>query len=554
MAFKNPLSGITQDGPVGQPIQAPGGPWSNYDSIRAEFATRSHPMQPGSGQPLTNANGFTWTNAGPGLTERFSGFDKLFWTLVNGIVYDPDYALQKDPKVYGRMMRDPQIYYCLEVRKSATASLPWSIHPPEKYNDDPYAQDLAQRTEARIRGINNVYLLFDHMLDCFLPGLSVNELIWKLNESGEWVVNMHEPKNKDRFTFDSSGNARLKSPRSPITGEPLPPFKFLVHTFNTADGAWADPGKAGYVFYGRGLADTPLYHYFYFKMISLKYLLKSLEVYGMPQKFLYTGAQQGLIARQLSSIMGAVQNDSVVSLPGKKGEVDVEVVRAAGSASPFIEWIEYIDRLMMRAILGQELMTEMPDTGSYAAAQVHQGVFARLVEKDKNQLQDRINSTLLRYDWALNMPHVPECMRPVFTFKSSPLIDTHGFLATATQVAGMGLSISGTQVRELTGLRAPREGEEVVGVNPATGQLTVLAGAEGIPGVPQLLPPGQTAGAPIAQEEQAAARSERGGSGTHYDMKFGTGRVLEQWPVPVRRKTVGKKGDVARRDLQKVTL
>jgi len=435
-----------------------------YPNIRAQVKMRTTQPQQSTPPPITDRHGFVQQTS-PFLTERYGGFDKLFLTLVNNIVEDPDYALRKDPKVYRRMLRDPQIHYCLEVRKAATTSLEWQVRPPDAFMQDSTALKLASDAYHRLYQIKHITALFDNILDGMLPGLSVNELVWKIDSKGQYIVERHFPMNKDRFLFDRVGNLRLKQPVSVVTGVEVPPYKFIAKTFNASDGSWDRPEDAGYVFFGKGLADTPLYHYFYFKMAALRYLLKTLEQYGIPTKIFYTGAGNIQLTSRLTEILTALQNDSVVGIPGKKGDVDVDVSKQATggtSMNLFIQFIEYVDRLITRCILGQELMTEMPAVGSYAAAQVHQSVFARIAETDKAQLQDTINSTLLRYDCELNTPGVPEEMRPIFLFKSSPMVDTGSFLQSVSTAIQLGLTISEAQVRELTGLREPQEGEAVL--------------------------------------------------------------------------------------------
>jgi phage gp29-like protein len=420
-----------------------------------------------------DTRGFYHVDNTGALTTHWSGIDKLFYTLVMGVVEDPDFALRKDPRVYERMLRDPQIYYCLEVRKAATIGLPWIITPPNEFQKDPMGLQYAQASERRILRIPRFSELLNNTLDALLPGLSVNELVWRLHQRGniqEYIVCDHYPVNKDRVRFDKDGNPRLLSRRSPVQGEPFPAYKFLTHRFNISDGSWAQPQDWGYVYYGRGLADTPLYHYFYFKITALRFLLKSLERYGDPFKLFYTGAQNAALASKAHEILASLQNDSSVVIPGKRGEVNVELPRPGSSGGLFVSFLEYIDKAITRSILGQELMTEMPATGSgsYAAAQVHASVFSRLVESDKSLLEDTLNNTLMKYDAHLNTPNLPEEIRPLFKFRAAALTDTQGFLSTVAQAASLGLTISEAQVRELTGLREPLPGEAILGAPPIT--------------------------------------------------------------------------------------
>jgi len=438
----------------------------NYSSIRAAYKARAEGGMAMPSAPLTDSHGFHLFQSGNFLTERFAGLDKLFYTLVMGIVEDPDFAVKKDSKIYEKMMRDPQIYYCLYVRKAAVSSLPWILKPPEGLTQDKMAQSIAKKAEARLRRIPRFSELLDNVQDALLPGISINELVWKLGEQGEYVVKDHFPVNKDRVKFDKQGRLYLLSPQTPTTGTLCPPYKFIKHLFNVTDGSWRRPETAGYTYYGRGLADTPLYHYFYFKMMALKFMMKELERYGIPFKILYTGPQNTALAEKLSEIMSALRNDSVVAIPGKKGDTQVDIAKTTRSGNMFILFINYVDSLITKTILGQELMTEMPGVGSYAAAAVHKSVFGIINEQDRMLVRDTLNRTLIRYDAALNTPNIKEEYYPVFDFKKSPIEDTTMFLQTVESVVRLGISVSQSQVREYTGLREPLEGEDVVQAPP----------------------------------------------------------------------------------------
>ncbi len=436
--------------------------YQKYEQIRSSYHAKAEPNLNAPTTSITPTNGRFFQNSTDYnvLTQHVAGFDKLFHTLVNGIVDDPDYAQRKDPQIYARMLRDPQIYYCLMVRKTATSSLPWQITPPDEFSEDPAAIQLAEASYARVKRIPQFRELLASCLNSFLPGMSVNELIWKVDENtGEYVIAHHFPKSKDRFRFRKDGLLTLLQPKSPTDGLVVPEYKFIVHRFQVRDGGWLRPEESGYVYYGQGLADTPLYHYFYFKVTAMRFMLKNLERNSSPFKVYYTGPQNAQVAGKLDTILAALQNDSVVGIPGKKGDTNVDVTPARGGAELYIGLIEYVDRLITRAILGQDLMTEMPSVGSYAAAQVHATVFNKLADNDRDLLQDTMNSTLMKYDALLNTPDVPEQMRPRFQFKSNALVDIGQFLGAAQAALSLGLVLSENQIRELSGFREPGPSE-----------------------------------------------------------------------------------------------
>ena len=445
--------------------QVPGNPiLENYPRILQRFRQGSVPGATPHVAPLVDSHGF-FVGGSDQLYSRIGGLDKLFHTLIQGVIDDPDYAIKKDSRIYERMERDPQIWYCLNVRKLATSSLPWIIKPPASKSRDATALKLASEANKRFEKIPNVDILFENILNGLLSGLSVNELVWEV-EKDQYLIKRHYPMNKDRFKFDKDGGLRMLDKSHPVYGKPMPDYKFIVQAFHMRDGSWSIPSDAGYLYYGRGLADTPLYHYFYFKVTALKFYLQSLERYGAPAKILYTGKGQNVaLANRLHEIMLALKQDSVITIPGSPEEIKVEMLqtRASGMRNVFIDFLRYIDILITRCILGQELMTEMSTThGSYAATQVHKSVFNWVSSSDKVHLVETMNRTVMRYDANLNTPDIDEEMRPLFDFKPSTVEDILPFLQSVESAQAIGLAVSERQVRELTGLREPLEGEAIL--------------------------------------------------------------------------------------------
>ena len=473
----------------------------NYSQIRAKYKSMAEGVNTPISSPLTDRHGFFQQQANY-LTERSAGLDKLFHTLIHGIVEDPDYAVRKDAAVYERMMRDPQIFYCLMVRKAAVSSLPWIIKPKTALAQDETAKNIALACEKRLHQIPRFSELLDNIMDALLPGMSLNEVVWKISPKGEYTVKDHFPVNKDRIKFDKDGALYLLSPQNPTYGKRVPPYKFIRHTYNTTDGSWVKPETAGYAFYGRGLADTPLYHYFHFKMIALKYFMKELERWGTPFKVLYTGPQNTELVNKLHEIMLALKNDAVVSIPGKKGEVNVDIEKLSPSRNIFASFIDYVDRLITKTILGQELMTEMPTVGSYAAAQVHQSVFGLISTRDKMQVKDTLDRSLIVYDMQLNIPNLAEEYFPEFGFKKSAVEDTGIFLETVRMALGLGLEVSEDQVREFTGLRAPVAGEQIIDPQILQDQAAEASNAGGSS-------QSQTAARPALAERERGRRQTR---------------------------------------------
>lgn len=437
----------------------------HYDSIRSRYQRRTMPSVNTNQSALSHGGGFyKQSDVANLLGERYADFEKLFAVLVDGMVDDPDYAKQKDSRIYERMRRDPQIFYCLQVRVASTANAAWTIRPRTELAQDKQALEIASAVEDRFRRIPRLAELFTNMLEALLPGLSINELVWQYKPADGYVISDHYPVSKDRMKFDRNGNMYLLQPKEPNKGIRVPPYKFIKHLYRTRDGSWERPRQAGYAIYGQGLADTPLYHYFYFKVTALRYMMRALERHGLPFKIYYTGNDaDAVLSKKLDTILAALQNDSVVGIPGKKGDTDVDVIRTPSAINHFIEFIKYVDTLITRTILGQELMTEMPGgVNNGAAASVQRTVFGEISSIDRQQLAETITSTILEYDRVLNYPNLDVRYKPKFQFRSPLAADATQFLTTVQAAINLGLDVSEEQIREATALRQPANHETVV--------------------------------------------------------------------------------------------
>jgi len=67
----------------------------NYAQIRSRYKSRAEGISSPINPPVTDRHGF-FLNRGNQLGERTAGLDKLFYTLIDGIVEDPDFAVRKD--------------------------------------------------------------------------------------------------------------------------------------------------------------------------------------------------------------------------------------------------------------------------------------------------------------------------------------------------------------------------------------------------------------------------------------------------------------------------
>lgn len=87
-------------------------------------------------------------------------------------------------------------------------------------------------------------------------------------------------------------------------------------------------------------------------------------------------------ARSVSQVMGNIHNDSVVTLPGKKGQIyEVDSIPMDANADQFIEAIQYFDRAALRAMLIPSLVFSSGDgSGSFALGQEHSKTWDKICD------------------------------------------------------------------------------------------------------------------------------------------------------------------------------
>lgn len=100
-----------------------------------------------------------------------------------------------------------------------------------------------------------------------------------------------------------------------------------------------------------------------------------------------------------------VHNDSVIVLPGKKGQIyDIEAIAQGSNTSDFIASIDLCNKSILRAMLVPSLIFGNGDgTGSYSLGQEHAKTFDKILDSMlggvKSALRNQLISELIRYNF-----------------------------------------------------------------------------------------------------------------------------------------------------------
>jgi phage gp29-like protein len=361
---------------------------------------------------------------------------------------DPLLEYQQPDSAYGwpyglfeeALDKDAHLAALTAQRKAAVLGWERSIVPAD---ESPQAQRVARFVEA---ALDNIGLNpqrggdggFEHdlaeLLDAIPYGLAVSEILWERTpvqgskekgeggraagpaadrgrdarataNSGSSPLNL-EPsplnpvlpqallaRHPRRFIFDADNRLRLLTAAEPVVGEALPARKFLVFApYGRHENPYGHPQLRS------------VWWLAYFKRQVLRFWVMFCEKYGTPTAVLkHPLAATDSEKRGYRRIIGSIQQETGLVVPEGVELSLLEAERHGGGGS-YRELIEFCNREMSKALLGQTLTTETEGRGSYALGRVHQAVRADIVRQDAQALMALVNTQLVRWIVDLNFP------------------------------------------------------------------------------------------------------------------------------------------------------
>jgi hypothetical protein len=193
----------------------------------------------------------------------------------------------------------------------------------------------------------------------------------------------------------------------------------VVHYAFDAQGKFGNP-------YGRSLLRR-CYKYYVTKDAVLQMLATALDRKGTPLTLVWAdsnasimdtskvadgenakgqrgkGIRADVAARQAFS---KIHNDSVMILPGKKGQVyDVEALTQGSNATDFLEALRFCNQSIMRALLLPSLVfTNGDGTGSYSLGQEHARTFDKICDGILSGFKHVLLEQVVKQMLQLNFP------------------------------------------------------------------------------------------------------------------------------------------------------
>lgn len=303
---------------------------------------------------------------------------------------------------------DCHAYSVLQKRSLAVIGKEYEVKPASSSRADKKAADLvkAQLTamasrgldeengEAVIQAVSGFDQVCNGLLDAILKGYAPGEIMWDTDGS-EIVASEVRLREQRRFTFAPSPlgyKPRLLTSANLYQGEPLPPRKFLFHTFAPSYGPR-----------GRGLA-TRLFWPVFFKRQGIRFWLLFSDKYGSPTAIgKYPKNASAKQKQDLLDTLDAIATEAGIIIPE---DMDVKLLEAmrSSSTSTYEGLANYMDKEASKCVLGETLSTDIGNTGSRAASETHNSVRQELVKADADLLSDTLNRTLVRWISNFNLP------------------------------------------------------------------------------------------------------------------------------------------------------
>lgn len=310
-------------------------------------------------------------------------------------------------KLYDEIERDCHAFAVLQKRKMAVVAREWMVDPASQSRLDRKAADLVRAqllnlaTEIPDDEILPQATGFDaaclNLLDAILKGYAVGEVMWT-TDGKEIVAGEIRPKDQRRFAFTKGRQGyklNLLTWQNLFEGEPVPPRKFLVHTFGSKNGS---P-------YGLGLG-TRLFWPVFFKRQDITFWLTFVDKFASPTPVgKYPGGDIAPTEKaKLLAALQAIAHDTGVIIP-EGMNIDFLEAQRSSSIDSYEKLARYMDEQMSEAVLGETGSTNQSSGGgSRARDQVGNEIRLEMVKADADLLSGMINSTLVRWITALNIP------------------------------------------------------------------------------------------------------------------------------------------------------
>lgn len=366
---------------------------------------------------------------------------------------------QQQFELFGDMLQKwPRLAAVENTRRLALTGLEWEITPArvERANDGSRTNDssraLAEEAAAFCREslerLPSFRAHLEFLANAIGFGISVVEVVW---EDGRLIDLTPVPYTRLINDPHEPWRLRVLTEESPTTGIALDeqPHKWLIHAPR------ATPGRR---FSGGMLRASALL--FLAQNLSFKDWLAYSQIAGMPMRV--AQFEPGLSADDQKKLMTMLESLGTEAVAAFSKNVDLKVVEPLRSSNRLYQQIqEYCNTEVTILWLGQHLTTDIRQSGSRAAAEVHDRVREDLLMDDIHDEGEALRRDLLTP--MVQGRFGPEAPVPMFRRSLMQSIDTRALAQTlAVAVNEVGLRVPRDWAHQALGIPVPEASEPVL--------------------------------------------------------------------------------------------
>jgi len=296
--------------------------------------------------------------------------------------------------------KDAHLYAVANKRRLALTGLEWQVVSAAELTegvDRVMADEAAAYCRQVLSRIDRFDEVLQHLSLAMGRNIAVGELIWELRDGGLTLCDI-EPVDFTRLGFGEFDEPRILTEDFDFTGMALPAAKFVVHTPHSVSGHASRGGL---------LRATALVYLA--KNLALKDWMIFAEVFGMPVRIArYEPSATPEEKREMLEMLESLGSNAAGVF---SRAMDLEFVESGrGKAPPpYEKLVEFLNREMSKAWLGQTLTTEATGvSGSLAASRVHDEVRKDLraddIRKEGRTIRRDVLAPLARFRFGSDVP------------------------------------------------------------------------------------------------------------------------------------------------------
>jgi phage gp29-like protein len=348
--------------------------------------------------------------------------------------------------------KDAHLYSIANTRRLALTGLEWQVLPAARGTPADQAAAYCREVLAEMENLDEA---LQHLALAVGRNIAMAEIIWDTVGGGLRPIDL-APVDFTRIVFDELDQPRILTADEPQSGIAPAPHKFIVHAPHSVSGH-AQRG---------GLLRVTAMAYLA-KNLSLKDWMIFSEVFGMPVRIAhYEPAASAEEKRELLAMLESLGSNSAGIF---SRAVELQIVEAGRGTSgpPYERLIDFLNREMSKAWLGQTLTTDITgQSGSIAASRVHEQVRQDILADDIRKEGRTVRRDLLTPMTRLRFG--PATPVPIFTRRPARPANTKEF----ADVLDVALNQLGAKV--------PLDwAHEVLGIPQADSGNPILPGARG---------------------------------------------------------------------------